>query len=60
MTDIPDATLDRIHTLQEQQQQLQQQIQATLVTVMEANGLDPAEHSVDLETGTIHPRDDDS
>ena len=60
MTPIPDATLDRIRALQEQQQQIQQQIQTTLVTVMEANGLDPSEHTVDLDAGTINPIDDDS
>ncbi|MCS3667451.1 hypothetical protein GGP77_001680 [Salinibacter ruber] len=44
--DIPEATLRRLRELQRQQQ-------TTIQTLMEAKGLDPRRHEVDLQTGTI-------
>jgi len=44
--DIPEPTLRRLRELERQQQ-------TTIQTLMEAKGLDPRRHEVDLQAGTI-------
>jgi hypothetical protein len=51
--DIPADTLDTLRDIAEQQQRLQRQQQLILQTLLDAKGLDPQEHRVDLESGEI-------